>query len=50
MCENVSDDIEIFSKRVCKILDRDDLAPMKTFQQKRKYAAWFTKLLMAKRE
>ena len=35
-CENVNDAVEIFTKLLCTILDKDDMAPMKTFQQRRK--------------
>ena len=52
-CENVNDAVQVFTKLVCEILDRDDMAPIKTFQQRRKYATWLseeTKLLMAERD
>ena len=35
-CEKVNDAVEIFTKLLCTILDKDDMAPMKTFQQRRK--------------
>ena len=38
---------------MCDILDRDDMAPVRTFQQRRRYAPWLseeTKYLMSNRD
>ena len=34
--------VEEFTKLICTILDREDMAPIKTFQQRNNYAAWLT--------
>ena len=50
---NVDEAVSTFTKLVCDILDRDDMAPIKTFQQRRQYAPWLskeTKTVMANRD
>ena len=41
-CDCVDKAVEEFTKLICTILDREDMAPIKTFQQRNNYAAWLT--------
>ena len=46
---NVDETVSTFTKLVRDILDRDDMAPVRTFQQRRQFAPWLseeTKYLM----
>ena len=52
-CTTVDEAVRLFTERVCGILDRSDMAPVKTFQQRQQYAQWLsaeTKSLMEKRD
>ena len=52
-CTTVDEAVRLFTERVCGILDRNDMAPVKTFQQRRQYAPWLsaeTKSLMEERD
>ena len=52
-CSNVDEAVDIFTRLVCNILDREDMAPVRTFQQRRQYAPWLseeTKSEMANRD
>ena len=51
--ENVDEAVEIFTKNLTRILDRRDMAPIKTFQSRHHYASWLsqeTKEMMEKRD
>ena len=51
--ENVDESVELFTKNMTAILDREDMAPMKTFQSRHNYASWLsesTKEMMIKRD
>ena len=41
-CDCVDKAAEEFTKLIFTILDREDMAPIKTFQQRNNYAAWLT--------
>ena len=52
-CEDVNEAVEVFTNCITAILDRPDMAPMRTFQARRHYASWLseeTKVLMATRD
>ena len=52
-CNNLDEAVNIFTNLICKILDRDDMAPIRTFQQRHRYAPWLseeTKSVMANRD
>ena len=52
-CNNLDEAVNIFTDLICKILDRDDMAPIRTFQQRRQYAPWLseeTKCVMVNRD
>ena len=49
---SVDEAVMVLTEQVSNILNRSDMAPMKTFQQRRQYALWLsdeTKALMAER-
>ena len=51
--ENVDEAVELFTKNMTAILDREDMAPMKTFQSRHNYVSWLsesTKEMMIKRD
>ena len=41
-CICIDTAVKEFTKLICTILDRDDMAPIKTFQQRNNYASWLT--------
>ena len=52
-CDTVDEAVRVFTELLTTILDRNDIAPVKTFQQRRQYAPWLseeTKALMAERD
>ena len=52
-CDTVDEAVKTFTKLVCSILDRNDMAPVKTFQHKQQYAPWLsdeTKAVMTERD
>ena len=53
MSKNVEEAVEIFTKNLTVILDRADMAPVKTFQSRHHYAGWLseeTKTMMVARD
>ena len=53
MSKNVEEAVDIFTKNLTVILDRADMAPMKTFQSRHHYAGWLseeTKTMMVARD
>ena len=52
-CGTVDEAVRMFTEGVNRILDRKDMAPVRTFQQRQKYAPWLsaeTKSMMAERD
>ena len=52
-CGTVEEAVRMFTEGVNRILDRKDMAPVRTFQQRQKYAPWLsaeTKSMMAERD
>ena len=41
-CENVDEAVEVFRRCLTSILDRQDMAPVKTFQARRNFASWLS--------
>ena len=53
LSEDVDEAVEIFTNNIKKILDREDMAPIKVFQNRRNYCPWIseeTKELMKSRD
>ena len=52
-CTKVDDAVIVLTQISCKILDREEMAPIKTFQMRQHYAPWLseeTKSVMADRD
>ena len=52
-CESVDQAVNVFTKLICNILDRKDMAPIKRIQQSQQYTPWLseqTKIKMLKRD
>ena len=53
LCDNVNEAVEIFTDNIAKLLDREDMAPVKRIQNRKNYCPWIsndTKTLMRERD